>query len=162
MDSNVTTDSREALPKTLSYPVTASEVVAALEDLDVEEGIKIVFRTSPLRTNEYRKLYQAGLPLPAMAAVFVNWPDWKPPASKSRHPSPLRREWRVEVYGVPREHRNHMHKAASGAGLSAVREWLQRHRPEAWYQNPGDRRWGKRCTVSVAQLTEEVSIIEYE
>jgi hypothetical protein len=132
--SMIKTRYKSKLPKTLSWPVGAEAVSAALADAPHVNDLTLSFSDSPVwPASSFQKLLRESLPYAILAAEY--WPASKPGyggSNKMIEGGGYDAKWELRVNPVTRELRAKAGIALRERGLPLIKEWLRSSSRTGW------------------------------
>ncbi len=130
----IPTRHKAKLPRTLSYPIGAEAISAALAGTPHAESLSLAFRDQAIwPASEFHRLIRERLPYRIFAAEYR--PAQKPGYGGNRRMLEdgwFDQKWELRVYAVPRELRPLASRLLRERGLPAVADWLQSSRRLGW------------------------------
>jgi hypothetical protein len=124
---------RSKLPKTLSFPIGAQELSAALSGVPQYECMKINFYGKPTDcasdfADMLRRRCAYSIVSAAYSHVRLGLSESKEMAQRGMYDE----RWEILVYPVERENRHSALQCLRSGGLQQIRQWLLMRRPDTW------------------------------
>ncbi len=130
----IPTRHKAKLPRTLSYPIGAEAISAALAGVPRAGSFSLTFRDQAVwPASEFQRFLRERLPYTILAAEYR--PAQKPGYGGDRRMAEagwFDQKWELRVCAVPRELRPLASRLLRDQGLPAVAEWLRSSERPGW------------------------------
>lgn len=128
------THQRDPLPKSLSYPVTLTDLREALGDRFAEEDVEVSFSAYHYaRGARLETVIKTRKPYVIIRLEFRRWDKSVSTGSDAYSQRFLAGFWDVLVCAIPREHRASVRGEVLAMGLPAVAAWASQPRAPGWF-----------------------------
>jgi hypothetical protein len=152
----VPTKTRFPISRELAYPIGAEALSEALAGVPQFDQLSLSFWTGMDATPaSFHRRSESGQFLPVLEAAYRNIDPGRTASKSMLEQGWYEETWQLLVYPVLRQHTSLVRRALELRGLTRIREWLEKPRPETW------RHGRKICGVRVRPLDGTAEFYEH-